>query len=353
MMRDAERYEKIFSGTKPVADNLKIDLLKLQPWVDEFVPNAGAIESVEQFKGGQSNPTYKIITKNKNLVLRRKPPGKLLPSAHAVDREYKVITALYNTDVPVPKTYGLCEDEDVAGTTFFMMDCLDGDIYWDPMLPSLSKEKRIKVYKNKNKTLAALHSIDYQKIGLQDYGKPGNYVARQVSRWSKQYRASETDNIDAMNNLIEWLPKNIPDDDETSIVHGDYRLDNMIMRDQEVIGVLDWELSTLGHPIADFCYHCLTWRTENVFYDFPKLKELGVPNEIEYRDMYSEMTGKDLSKNWEFYMAFSLFKVAAICQGILGRVRDGTAASKHAEDRGLKVYPLSEGAWSIIENNLK
>ena len=269
MMRDAERYEKIFSGTKPVADNLKIDLLKLQPWIDEFVLNAGAIESVEQFKGGQSNPTYKIITKNKN------------------------------------------------------------------------------------KTLAALHSIDYQKIGLQDYGKPGNYVARQVSRWSKQYRASETDNIDAMNNLIEWLPKNIPDDDETSIVHGDYRLDNMIMRDQKVIGVLDWELSTLGHPIADFCYHCLTWRTENVFYDFPKLKELGVPNEIEYRDMYSEMTGKDLSKNWEFYMAFSLFKVAAICQGILGRVRDGTAASKHAEDRGLKVYPLSEGAWSIIENNLK
>ena len=353
MTTDAQKYEKIFSGTKEVAENLKIDVSKLQPWIDAHVPGAGSIKSIEQFRGGQSNPTYKIITNNKNLVLRRKPPGKLLPSAHAVDREYKVITALGQTDVPVPKTYGLCEDEDVAGTAFFVMDCLDGDIYWDHMLPSLSREERIKVYQNKNKTLAALHSVDYKKVGLEDYGKPGNYVARQVSRWSKQYLASETDNIVEMNNLIEWLPENIPDDDETSIVHGDYRLDNMIMKNQEVIGVLDWELSTLGHPIADFCYHCLTWRTEPLFYDHAKLKEMGIPNEIEYRDMYSEITGKDLSANWEFYMAFSLFKVGAICQGILGRVRDGTASSKHAEDRGMKVYPLSEGAWSIVENNFK
>jgi aminoglycoside phosphotransferase (APT) family kinase protein len=353
MTTDAQKYEKIFSGTKEVAENLKIDASKLQPWIDAHVPGAGLIKSIEQFRGGQSNPTYKITTDKKNLVLRRKPPGKLLPSAHAVDREYKVITALGQTDVPVPKTYGLCEDEDVAGTTFFVMDCLDGEIYWDHMLPSLSKEQRIKVYQSKNKTLAALHSVDYKKVGLEDYGKPGNYVARQVSRWSKQYRASETDNIIEMNNLIEWLPENIPDDDETSIVHGDYRLDNMIMKNQEVIGVLDWELSTLGHPIADFCYHCLTWRTEPLFYDHKKLKEMGIPNEMEYRDMYSEITGKDLSANWEFYMAFSLFKVGAICQGILGRVRDGTASSKHAEERGMKVYPLSEGAWSIVENNFK
>ena len=283
MTNDNQKYEKVFSGTKAVAENLKIDNEKLQPWIDAHVPGAGAITGIEQFKGGQSNPTYKIITDNKNLVLRKKPPGKLLPSAHAVDREYKVITALGETDVPVPKTYGLCEDQEVAGTTFFVMDCLDGDIYWDPMLPSLSKEQRIKVYQNKNKTLAALHSVDYKKIGLEDYGKPGNYVARQVSRWSKQYLASETDNIDEMNNLIEWLPNNIPDDDETSIVHGDYRLDNMIMKNQEVIGVLDWELSTLGHPIADFCYHCLTWRTEPLFYDHAKLKEMGIPNEMERR----------------------------------------------------------------------
>ena len=340
-----------FSGTKDVDEILKIDSANLQPWIDEYVPNAGKIKAIEQFKGGQSNPTYKIITESKNLVLRRKPPGKLLPSAHAVDREYKVITALYETDVPVPKTYGLCENDDVAGTAFFVMDFLDGDLFWDPMIPSMTNTDRTEIYKNKNKTLAKLHSVDYKKIGLEDYGKPGNYVARQVSRWSKQYRASETDNIEAMNNLIDWLPKNIPDDDETTIVHGDYRLDNMILKNNEVIGILDWELSTLGHPIADFSYHCLSWRTQEAFWDQAKLKELGIPSEKEYMEMYCENSGKDLSKNWEFYMAFNMFKIAGILQGILGRVRDGTAASKHAEERGNMVFPLSEAAWSTIEEN--
>ena len=341
-----------YSGTKEVDQSLKIDATLLQPWIDAHVPNAGKINAIEQFRGGQSNPTYKIITENKDLVLRRKPPGKLLPSAHAVDREYKVITALYETDVPVPKTYGLCEDQDVAGTTFFVMDFLDGDLFWDPMIPSVSKEDRIQIYKNKNDTLVRLHSVDYKNIGLGDYGKPGNYVARQVARWSKQYRASETDNIEAMNNLIEWLPNNIPDDDETSIVHGDYRLDNMILKNNKVIGILDWELSTLGHPIADFSYHCLSWRTQEAFWDEARLKELGVPNEKEYMEMYCENTGKDLSKNWEFYMAYNMFKIAGILQGILGRVRDGTAANKHAEERGMLVYPLPEAAWKIIEENL-
>ena len=340
-----------FSGTKDVDERLKIDSANLQPWIDEYVPNAGKIKAIEQFKGGQSNPTYKIITESKNLVLRRKPPGKLLPSAHAVDREYKVITALYETDVPVPKTYGLCENDDVAGTAFFVMDFLDGDLFWDPMIPSMTNTDRTEIYKNKNKTLAKLHSVDYKKIGLEDYGKPGNYVARQVSRWSKQYRASETDNIEAMNNLIDWLPKNIPDDDETTIVHGDYRLDNMILKNNEVIGILDWELSTLGHPIADFSYHCLSWRTQEAFWDQAKLKELGIPSEKEYMEMYCENSGKDLSKNLEFYMAFNMFKIAGILQGILGRVRDGTAASKHAEERGNMVFPLSEAAWSTIEEN--
>ena len=340
-----------FSGTKDVDERLKIDSANLQPWIDEYVPNAGKIKAIEQFKGGQSNPTYKIITESKNLVLRRKPPGKLLPSAHAVDREYKVITALYETDVPVPKTYGLCEDDDVAGTAFFVMDFLDGDLFWDPMIPSMTNTDRTEIYKNKNKTLAKLHSVDYKKIGLEDYGKPGNYVARQVSRWSKQYRASETDNIEAMNNLIDWLPKNIPDDDETTIVHGDYRLDNMILKNNEVVGILDWELSTLGHPIADFSYHCLSWRTQEAFWDEAKLKKLGIPSEKEYMEMYCENSGKDLSKNWEFYMAFNMFKIAGILQGILGRVRDGTASSKHAEERGNMVFPLSEAAWSTIEEN--
>ena len=191
-----------FSGTKAVDEKLKINTSKLQPWIDGNVKNAGKIKSIEQFKGGQSNPTYKIITESKNLVLRRKPPGKLLPSAHAVDREYKVITALYNTDVPVPKTYGFCENDDIAGTAFFVMDFLDGDLFWDPMIPSMKNNDRTEIYQNKNKILAKLHSIDFKKIGLEDYGKPGNYVARQVSRWSKQYKASETDNIEAMNNLI-------------------------------------------------------------------------------------------------------------------------------------------------------
>ncbi len=340
-----------FSGTKDVDERLKIDSSNLQPWIDVYVPNAGNIKAIEQFKGGQSNPTYKIITESKNLVLRRKPPGKLLPSAHAVDREYKVITALYETGVPVPKTYGLCEDDDVAGTAFFIMDFLDGDLFWDPMIPSMTNKDRTQIYKNKNKTLAKLHSVDYKKIGLEDYGKPGNYVARQVSRWSKQYRASETDNIEAMNNLIDWLPKNIPDDDETTIVHGDYRLDNMILKNNEVIGILDWELSTLGHPIADFSYHCLSWRTQEAFWDQAKLKELGIPSEREYMEMYCENSGKDLSNNWEFYMAFNMFKIAGILQGILGRVRDGTAASRHAEERGNMVFPLSEAAWSTIEEN--
>ena len=340
-----------FSGTKDVDERLKIDSANLQPWIDDYVPNAGKIKAIEQFKGGQSNPTYKIITESKDLVLRRKPPGKLLPSAHAVDREYKVITALYETDVPVPKTYGLCENDDVAGTAFFVMDFLDGDLFWDPMIPSMTNTDRTEIYKNKNKTLAKLHSVDYKKIGLEDYGKPGNYVARQVSRWSKQYRASETDNIEAMNNLIDWLPKNIPDDDETTIVHGDYRLDNMILKNNEVIGILDWELSTLGHPIADFSYHCLSWRTQEAFWDQAKLKELGIPSEKEYMEMYCENSGKDLSNNWEFYMAFNMFKIAGILQGILGRVRDGTAASKHAEERGNMVFPLYEAAWSTIEEN--
>ena len=340
-----------FSGTKDVDERLKIDSANLQPWIDEYVPNAGNIKAIEQFKGGQSNPTYKIITESKNLVLRRKPPGKLLPSAHAVDREYKVITALYETGVPVPKTYGLCEDDDVAGTAFFIMDFLDGDLFWDPMIPTMTNRDRTQIYKNKNKTLAKLHSVDYKKIGLEDYGKPGNYVARQVSRWSKQYRASETDTIESKNNLIDWLPKNIPDDDETTIVHGDYRLDNMILKNNEVIGILDWELSTLGHPIADFSYHCLSWRTQEAFWDQTKLKELGIPSEREYMEMYCENSGKDLSNNWEFYMAFNMFKIAGILQGILGRVRDGTAASKHAEERGNMVFPLSEAAWSTIEEN--
>ena len=340
-----------FSGTKEVSEKLAFNLEDLNIYLEKKDIKIGNILNYEQFKGGQSNPTYLLTSENNKYVLRRKPPGKLLPKAHAVDREYKVITALYETDVPVPKTYGLCEDDSVVGTPFFLMEYVDGTVYWDHMLPKCSPEERALIYKNKNKVIASLHSVDYKKVGLEDYGKSGNYVARQVNTWTRQYLASETENIDEMNKLIEWLPKNIPEDDETSIVHGDFRLDNMIYSNFDVVGVLDWELSTLGHPIADFCYHCLTWRTLPNFHDHAKLKDLGIPNEMQYRDMYSEQTGKDLSQDWEFYMVYSLFKVAAICQGILGRVRDGTAASKHAEERGMNVFPLSKGAWSIVESN--
>ena len=351
MTEEFQLNDDIYTGTKEVSENLRFESKLLQEWINDNVKDSGNIEKIEQFKGGQSNPTYKISTEKNAYVLRRKPPGKLLPKAHAVDREYKVITALYETDVPVPKTYGLCEDSSVVGTPFFLMEYVDGTVYWDHMLPKCSPEERSLIYKNKNKVIASLHSVDYKKVGLEDYGKSGNYVARQVNTWTRQYLASETENIDEMNKLIEWLPKNIPEDDETSIVHGDFRLDNMIYSNFDVVGVLDWELSTLGHPIADFCYHCLTWRTLPNFHNHTKLKDLGIPNEMQYRDMYSEQTGKDLSQDWEFYMVYSLFKVAAICQGILGRVRDGTAASKHAEERGMNVFPLSKGAWSIVESN--
>ena len=351
MTEEFQLNDDTYTGTKEVSENLKFESKLLQEWINDNVKDSGNIEKIEQFKGGQSNPTYKISTENNTYVLRRKPPGKLLPKAHAVDREYKVITALYETDVPVPKTYGLCEDDSVVGTPFFLMEYVDGTVYWDHMLPKCSPEERALIYKNKNKVIASLHSVDYKKVGLEDYGKSGNYVARQVNTWTRQYLASETENIDEMNKLIEWLPKNIPEADETSIVHGDFRLDNMIYSNFDVVGVLDWELSTLGHPIADFCYHCLTWRTLPNFYDHAKLKDLGIPNEMQYRDMYSKQTGKDLSQDWEFYMVYSLFKVAAICQGILGRVRDGTAASKHAEERGMNVFPLSKGACSIVESN--
>ena len=344
----------IFSGTNEVAENLKFDEKRLQEWFGDNVPSAGKIEKIAQFKGGQSNPTYKITSEGQEFVLRRKPPGILLPSAHAVDREYKVITALQNTKVPVPKTYGLCEDEDVIGTSFFVMDFLDGSIYWDLLLADKSPKERTEIYASKNKVIAELHKVNYDNVGLSNYGKPGNYIARQVSRWTKQYLASETENIPAMNNLIDWLPPNIPDEDETSIVHGDYRLDNMVFNaSNNVMGVLDWELSTLGHPIADFNYHCISWRNTPQLADQKFCNENGIPTEEEYINMYSKHTGKKLDEHWEFYTIFNIFKLAGILQGIMGRVRDGTAASKHAEERGNQVAPLAEAAWDLVEKNYK
>ena len=269
----------MFSGTKSIDDRLKFNLEGLKTYFSENLKEFGNINSVVQFKGGQSNPTYKVSTQKKELVLRRKPPGKLLPSAHAVDREFRVISALENTDVPVPKTFGLCNDREVIGTEFYIMEYLDGAIYWDLLLEKLEPDDRRKIYVNKNKVISALHTVNFDDVGLSDYGKSGDYVARQVSRWTKQYIASETKNIESMNKLIEWLPKNIPANDQTSIVHGDFRLDNIVFSQNNVLGVLDWELSTLGHPIADFNYHCLNWRNLPELQDEKFCKRSGIPTE--------------------------------------------------------------------------
>ena len=343
--------EEMFSGTKSIDDRLKFNLEGLKTYFSENLKEFGNIITVVQFKGGQSNPTYKISTQKKELVLRRKPPGKLLPSAHAVEREFRVITALENTDVPVPKTFGLCNDREVIGTEFYIMEYLDGAIYWDLLLEKLEPEDRRKIYANKNKVISALHMVNFDDVGLSDYGKSGDYVARQVSRWTKQYIASETKNITSMNKLIEWLPKNIPANDQTSIVHGDFRLDNIVFSQNDILGVLDWELSTLGHPIADFNYHCLNWRNLPELQDEKFCKRSGIPSEKEYLEMYCENTGNDISKDWDFYYIFNIFKLAGILQGIMGRVRDGTAASKHAEERSDQIVPLADAAWNLVKKN--
>ena len=251
-----------FVGTMPVQDKHRFDATALERYMRDHVEGFSGGLTVEQFKGGQSNPTYRLSAGGKRYVLRRKPPGKLLPSAHAVDREYRVITALYQTEIPVAKTYALCADENVIGTAFYIMDCVEGRVLWDQALPGMTSDQRKAIWEELNRVIAALHQVNYDKIGLGDFGKPGNYLARQIGRCTKQYKASETEKIDAMDNLIAWLPDNIPPDEETSIVHGDYRMDNVIFHATEprIAAILDWELSTLGHPLADFSYHCMSWR---------------------------------------------------------------------------------------------
>ncbi len=305
--------------------------------------------TVQQFKGGQSNPTYLLTASSGRYVLRRKPPGKLLKSAHAVDREYRIISALYAADFPVPRPYVLCEDDEIIGTTFFIMEFVDGRIFWDLDLPDCEKEERAAIYDSANATIAQLHSYDWEALGLSDYGKPGNYFERQISRWIGQYRASETRTIEAMDALIDWLPENIPADESASIVHGDFRLDNMIVHPTEprVIAVLDWELSTIGHPLADFTYHLLTWQMPEIGIGSVGLRgkdlpSLGIPTEEEYVARYCERTGRREIANRSFYTAFNLFRLAAILQGIAGRVRDGTAASAHASQAEQAVSPLAE-----------
>ena len=340
-------------GTMPVLEKHAIDSTALQKYMQANISGFDGKISIEEFKGGQSNPTYKVVTPSKSYVLRRKPPGKLLKSAHAVDREYRVITALNQTDVPVPTSYALCEDESIIGTPFYLMEYMDGRVLWDASMNDHSKEESYGVYSSMNSTMASLHSVDPYEIGLETFGKPGNYVGRQVSIWTKQYQDSETEEIEDMNKLIEWLPDNLRSDKPLRIVHGDFSLTNLMIHKEkpDVIAILDWELSTLGDPCADFSYHCMQYRLNPLLADESYCKEKGIPTEKEYVSMYIEKSGFDLEKEWELYMAYNLFKSAGILQGILGRVRDGTAANENAEAMRARVRPLAEEAWKLIEEN--
>jgi aminoglycoside phosphotransferase (APT) family kinase protein len=306
---------------------------------------------VTQFEGGQSNPTYRLRTPSRSYVLRRKPPGPLLPSAHAVDREFRVMQALRDSEVPVPRMMLYCEDPEVVGTAFFVMEFLEGRVFWDPTLPGIDPAQRAALYDEMNRVLACIHRVDVPAVGLGDYGKQGRYVQRQIERWTRQYRASETDTIDEMERLIEWLPSHAPDGDETGLVHGDYRIDNLVFdrAAPRVLGVLDWELSTLGHPLVDFAYHAMLWRVPG--HTFRGLADadlgaLGIPSEDAYLRLYCERTGRARIDHWDFYIAFNLFRIAAILQGIMSRALEGNAASAHALQEGQRVRPLASIGWA-------
>ncbi|GAA6141143.1 phosphotransferase [Hydrogenophaga sp. 5NK40-0174] len=353
-----------FTGTRPVSEQHAVDVGVLQSWLEQHLDGFKGPLSVEMFKGGQSNPTYKLITPGCEYVMRAKPgpAAKLLPSAHAIDREFRVMGALHGTGVPVAKMHVLCEDESVIGRAFYVMECVKGRVLWDQALPGMTPAQRGEIYDEMNRVQAALHSVKPDQIGLADYGKPGNYFARQIGRWSKQYVASITQPIDEMDRLIEWLPQSIPamaqDEGLVSVVHGDYRLDNLMFHPTEpkVLAILDWELSTLGHPLADFSYHCMSWHIPpGAFRGIGGLDiaALGIPSEAEYIARYCERTGfatpEALAGDWNFYLAYNLFRIAAILQGIAKRVEDGTASSAQAKASGAGARPMAELAWHFAK----
>jgi aminoglycoside phosphotransferase (APT) family kinase protein len=311
--------------------------------------------SILQFEGGQSNPTFLLDCGAHQFVLRKKPPGKLLPSAHQVDREFRVMKALEQSDVPVPRMNLLCEDETVIGTTFFVMEYVEGRLFSNVALPGLSPEERRAIYFEMIRVLAALHSLDYKAADLTDFGKPGNYFARQIGRWSKQYVSAKTDHISSMENLMVYLPQNVPPDDTTCIVHGDYRMENMLFHPTEpkILALLDWELSTLGHPLGDLSYSCGPYH-----YNMPGNQSLvgiggpetGIPTELEFIEAYCSLTGREGIPNWNFYMAFAFFRLASILQGVYKRGLMGTASSTRALERGSLTRSISDLAWSFIKN---
>lgn len=343
-----------FIGTKPVAERQKFDIDALREYMQQHLGSINGELNVEQFKGGQSNPTFKISADGQSYVLRTKPgpAAKLLKSAHAIDREFQVMDALNKAGFPAAKQYSLCLDEDVIGRAFYLMEFVDGRVLWDQALPDMTKQQRGEIYDEMNRVIAQLHTVDYAAIGLEGFGKPGNYFVRQIERWTMQYKNSETEQIDAMNNLIAWLPNHIPPGDETSIVHGDYRLDNMIFHPTEprILALLDWELSTIGHPLADFSYHCMSWHIPpGAFRGIGGLDHhaLGIPSEEEYIALYCQRTGKTIKReDFSFYLAYNMFRLAGILQGIMKRYVDGTAASQEALRAGKSARLMAEMGWS-------
>ncbi len=353
-----------YTGTRPVAEQHSFDVTALALYLESRLPGFAGPLSVEQFKGGQSNPTYKLITPGCSYVMRAKPGpvARLLPSAHAIEREFAVMSGLHGTDVPVARMHLLCEDESVIGRAFYVMEFVEGRVLWDQSLPGMSREQRAQIYDEMNRVIAALHRVDFAGRGLAGYGKPGNYFERQIARWTKQYQASITEPIEAMDRLIEWLPAHIPDsardESQVAIVHGDYRLDNLIFHPTEprVLAVLDWELSTLGHPLADFSYHCMAWHIPpGAFRGIGGLDidSLGIPSERDYVRRYCERTGRAdpdaVMADWNFYLAYNLFRIAGILQGIAKRVVDGTAASAQARQAGAGARPLAEMGWRFAQ----
>ncbi len=329
---------------------------KLADYLESNIDNFNGPLTAKKFTGGQSNPTYLITAQSGNYVLRRKPPGNLLKSAHAVDREFRVMQALADTAVPVPVAYHLCDDDSVIGSMFFIMGYKTGRIFWDPSLPELNNSERGEIYEDMNRVLASLHNVDIHAAGLADFGKPGNYFERQVGRWSKQYRATETETIDEMDLLIQWLPENMPaDDGRVSLIHGDYRLDNMIFhpRENRVIALIDWELSTLGHPFADISNQCMQWRMpcEGEIKGLGGLDRsaYGILTEEQYVSAYCKKMGLQSIPNWTFYLAFSFFRFAAILQGVFKRAIDGNASSDKAFQVGKLTRPLAATAVDLID----
>ena len=340
----------------PVQPQHRIDETRLAVWLDAHVPGFERPMRLEQFRGGQSNPTYLLAAGAKRYVLRKKPPGAVLPSAHAVEREYRVMRSLTDSDVPVPRVLALCEDASVVGTAFFVMSFVEGRVFWDHSLPDVPAAQRAALFDEMNRVIAALHRVDYAAAGLEDYGRPGNYLRRQIARWTKQYRASETRPIRSMDRLIEWLPQNVPDGDETALVHGDYHLNNMIFhpREPRVLAVLDWELSTLGHPLVDFAYHCLDWKLPPAMLGRlggVDLGPLGIPALDAYVDAYCRRSGRWEITHFDYYQAFGLFRIAAVHQGIVRRIEEGSVSSPEARSVARPVF-LADLGWAQVEQIL-